>query len=113
VVEDPAVIGVVDLVIFAVKLWDTEAAIDQIRPIVGPETAVISFQNGVLKDRYLVRAFGPRRVMGGVCYVATSVARPGVIRRTGTLERMVFGEFDAAAGTAGVSPALRSCHRPA
>jgi 2-dehydropantoate 2-reductase len=43
--------------------------------------------------------------MGGVCYVATSVARPGVIRRTGTLERMVFGEFDSAAGTAGVSPA--------
>src|SRR5260370_16145471 len=53
-----------------------------------------------------MEAFGPGRVMGGVCYVATSVARPGVIRRTGTLERMVFGEFDAAAGTAGVSPAL-------
>jgi 2-dehydropantoate 2-reductase len=105
VVEDPAAIGTVDLVIFAVKLWDTEAAIDQIRPIVGPETTVISFQNGVLKDRYLVKAFGPSRVMGGVCYVATSIARPGVIRRTGTLERMVFGEFDGRAGTAGVSPA--------
>jgi len=104
-VEDPAAIGTVDLVIFAVKLWDTEAAIDQIRPIVGPETAVISFQNGVLKDRYLMKAFGPSRVMGGVCYVATSVARPGVIRRTGTLERMVFGEFDGASGAAGVSPA--------
>src|SRR5262249_24510966 len=81
------------------------AAIEQIRPIVGPETAVISFQNGVLKDQYLARAFGLDRVMGGVCYVATSIARPGVIRRTGTLERMVFGEFDRAAGTAGVSPA--------
>jgi 2-dehydropantoate 2-reductase len=99
-VEDPALIGAVDLVIFAVKLWDTEAAIEQIRPIVGPETTVISFQNGVLKDRYLMKAFGPTRVMGGVCYVATSVARPGVIRRTGTLERMVFGELDGAAGSA-------------
>jgi 2-dehydropantoate 2-reductase len=105
VVEDPAAIGTVDLVIFAVKLWDTEVAIEQIRPIVGPETAVISFQNGVLKDPYLVKAFGPSRVMGGVCYVATSIARPGVIRRTGSLERMVFGEFDGRAGTAGVSPA--------
>jgi 2-dehydropantoate 2-reductase len=102
-VEDPAAIGVVDLVIFAVKLWDTQAAIGQIRPIVGPETTVISFQNGVLKDQYLVKAFGPSRVMGGVCYVATSIARPGVIRRTGTLERMVFGEFDAAARAAGFS----------
>src|SRR5215470_11011840 len=104
-VEDLAAIGIVDLVIFAVKLWDTEAAIDQIKPIVGPETTVISFQNGVLKDEYLARAFGRDRIMGGVCYVATSIARPGVIRRTGALERMVFGELDGASGTAGVPSA--------
>jgi 2-dehydropantoate 2-reductase len=95
-VEHPAEIGPVDLVLFAVKLWDTAAAIDQIRPIVGPDTTVISFQNGVLKDDYLTRAFGPARIMGGVCYVATSIARPGVIGRTGPLERLVFGEFDGA-----------------
>jgi 2-dehydropantoate 2-reductase len=93
-VEDPAAIGVVDLVMFAVKLWDTEAAIDAIRPIVGPDTTLLSFQNGVLKDGYLTRAFGAERIMGGVCYVATAIARPGVIARTGPLERMVFGEFD-------------------
>jgi 2-dehydropantoate 2-reductase len=93
-VEDPAVIGVVDLVMFAVKLWDTETAITQIKPIVGSDTVVVSFQNGVLKDEYLTRAFGAARVMGGVCYVATSIARPGVIARTGPLEGMVFGELD-------------------
>ncbi len=93
-VEDPAAIGSADLVMFAVKLWDTEPAIAAIRPIVGADTAVISFQNGVLKDDYLTRAFGPERIMGGVCYVATAIARPGVIGRTGPLERMVFGEFD-------------------
>ena len=96
-VEDPAAIGTVDLVMFAVKLWDTESAIERIKPIVGPETTVISFQNGVLKDEYLTKAFGRDRIMGGVCYVATSIARPGVIGRTGTLERMVFGEFDGIA----------------
>lgn len=96
-VEDPAEIGVVDLVMFAVKLWDTESAIARIKPIVGPDTVVISFQNGVLKDKYLTQAFGLPRIMGGVCYVATSIARPGVIGRTGTLERMVFGEFDGVA----------------
>src|SRR6266852_9975657 len=95
-VEDPAAIGVVDLVMFAVKLWDTDQAIARIKPIVGPDTVVISFQNGVLKDEYLTRAFGPGRIMGGVCYVATSIARPGVIGRTGALESMVFGEFDGA-----------------
>jgi 2-dehydropantoate 2-reductase len=94
VTENPATVGVVDLVIFAVKLWDTEAALAQIKPIVGPQTVVISFQNGVLKDDYLARAFDSDRIMGGVCYVATSIARPGVIARTGPLERLVFGEFD-------------------
>jgi 2-dehydropantoate 2-reductase len=97
VIEDPAAAGTVDLVMFAVKLWDTESAIAQIKPIVGPQTTVISFQNGVLKDEYLTRAFGPDRIMGGVCYVATAIARPGVIERTGALERMVFGEFDGVA----------------
>jgi 2-dehydropantoate 2-reductase len=92
--EDPSSIGVADLVIFAVKLWDTEAALARIKPIVSPQTVVISFQNGVLKDDYLTRAFGEERIMGGVCYVATSIAQPAVIARTGPLERMVFGEFD-------------------
>jgi 2-dehydropantoate 2-reductase len=96
-VEDPAPIGIVDLVIFAVKLWDGETAIARIRPIVGPDTAVISLQNGVLKDETLIRAFGRDHIMGGVCYLAASLARPGVIVRTGELERLVFGEFDGTA----------------
>jgi 2-dehydropantoate 2-reductase len=96
-VDDPAPTGIVDLVIFAVKLWDSEAAIGRIRPIVGPDTAVISLQNGVLKDEELIRAFGRDRIIGGVCYLAASLARPGVIVRTGELERLVFGEFDGTA----------------
>jgi 2-dehydropantoate 2-reductase len=95
--DDPATIGVVDLVIFAVKLWDTEQALGQIKPVVGPDTTIISFQNGVLKDEMLSRALGPERIMGGVCYVATSIAQPGVIARIGPLERLVFGEFDGKA----------------
>lgn len=109
-VEDPSQIGPVDLVLFAVKLWDTQAAIEQIRPIVGPATTVISFQNGVLKDRYLIAAFGAERIMGGVCYVATSIVRPGVIGRTGPLERLVFGEFDGTA-SARAMRLLDACRR--
>jgi 2-dehydropantoate 2-reductase len=93
-VENPAMIGVVDIVLLAVKMWDSEAAIAAIKPIVGSETAVISLQNGVVKDQYLRRAFGPANVLGGVCYVATYIAGPGVIGRTGPLERLVIGEFD-------------------
>lgn len=94
VVEDPSAIGPVDLVLIAVKLWDTEAAARAVKPIVGPGTAVLSLQNGVTKDDILRREFGDRAVMGGVAYVATHVARPGVIRQTGKLQRLVFGEYD-------------------
>ena len=92
--NDPSSIGIADFVLIAVKLWDTAAAIEQVRPIVGPQTTVISFQNGVLKDRYLIDAFGASRVMGGVGYVATTIDRPGVIRQTGPMQRLLFGELD-------------------
>jgi 2-dehydropantoate 2-reductase len=92
--SDPSSIGTADFVLIAVKLWDTAAAIEQVRPIVGPQTTVISFQNGVLKEKYLGDAFGAARVMGGVGYVATTIDRPGVIRQTGPLQRLLFGELD-------------------
>lgn len=77
VTNDPSSIGTADFVLVAVKLWDTATAIEQIKPVVGPHTTVISFQNGVLKDTYLRDAFGAPRLMGGVGYVATAIDRPG------------------------------------
>ena len=94
VTDDPATLGKSDLVIFAVKLWDTEAAAALIRPLVGPETGVLSLQNGVQKDDVLRRVLGTEPVMGGVCYIATVIDRPGVIKHTGKMERLVFGEYD-------------------
>ena len=92
--DDPREIGVVDVVMLCVKLWDTEQAIAQMRPMVGPDTAIVSFQNGVLKDQSLRAAFDQRHLMGGVGYVATTIEAPGVIRQTGPMQRLVFGEFD-------------------
>ena len=93
-VDDPRAAGVSDLVIVAVKLWDTEEALRLIAPMVGRRTTIISFQNGVLKDDYLRAAYDAARVMGGVGYVATTIDRPGVIRQTGPMQRLIFGEFD-------------------
>ena len=94
VTDDPATLGRVDIVILSVKLWDTEAAAKQIVPLIGPETGVISLQNGVIKDDILRRQFGDAAVMGGVGYVETHVSRPGVIHQTGTMQRVVLGEYD-------------------
>jgi 2-dehydropantoate 2-reductase len=94
-------IGPVDLVLFCVKLWDTDAALEQVRPLMGPASAIVSFQNGVLKDDALRAAFGPAAVMGGVGYVAATIDSPGVIRQTGPLQRLVFGEFDGSRSARG------------
>ncbi len=92
--DDPAAIGPVDVVLFAVKLWDTEAAAAALRPLIGPETAVITLQNGVTSLDVLTAALGPKHVVGGVAHIAAQVFAPGVIRHTGTLARMSFGELD-------------------
>jgi 2-dehydropantoate 2-reductase len=75
--DDAGSIGTADLVMLCVKLWDTAAALEQIRPLVGAQTAIVSFQNGVLKDQALKDAFGAGRVMGGVGYVAAAIDEPG------------------------------------
>ncbi len=99
--DDARSIGTADLVMLCVKLWDTDAALEQIRPLVGAHTTIISFQNGVLKDQALQATYGAGAVMGGVGYVATTIDRPGVIRQTGPMQRLVFGEFDGSQSTRG------------
>jgi len=92
--DDTGELEVSDFVLLAVKLWDTGPMLDRIESAVGPDTTLISFQNGVLKDTYLRERFDPSRIMGGVAYVATTIDRPGVIRQTGPLQRLLVGEFD-------------------
>jgi 2-dehydropantoate 2-reductase len=94
VAEKPSEIGQADMVWLSVKLWDMDAAVQSMRPLIGPETGIISFQNGVQKDDILCAAFGDKAVMGGVAYIATNIDRPGVIKHTGTMQRLIFGEYD-------------------
>jgi 2-dehydropantoate 2-reductase len=92
--DDIAGIGPVDYVLFCVKLWDVESAGGQIRPIVGPETAVVPLQNGVDAAERLVPILGREAVMGGTAFVTGSIVAPGVVRQTGTYQVMTFGELD-------------------
>jgi 2-dehydropantoate 2-reductase len=92
--DDPGSIGPVDVVLFCVKLGDTESAARALLPVVQAGTTVISLQNGVQKDDALRAIFGADAVMGGVTYMATTIARPGVIAQTGALHRLIFGEYD-------------------
>ena len=91
--SDPTAIGLVDVAFFAVKLYDTEAALAMLPPLVGPDTMVIGFQNGVETVATLTRAVGAAHTAGGVSYVSAVIAEPGVIRHT-AMDHLIFGMPD-------------------
>jgi 2-dehydropantoate 2-reductase len=92
--DDPAEIGKVDIVLFCVKQWDVESAGARIKPLIGPDTAVIPLQNGIDAAERLIPILGSHAVMGGVAQISASIIAPGVILQVGTFMRMIFGEFD-------------------
>ncbi len=94
VTDDPKQVGPVDVVLFAVKLWDTESAGEQTRPLVGPHSRVITLQNGVDSVERLAPILGDEATIGGATYVVTNMARPGVIRHTGAVARVRAGRLD-------------------
>jgi len=102
VTDEPAGIGAVDLVLFSVKLWDTLEAAEAVRPLLGEKTAVVSFQNGVVKDDILRQVLGAEHVIGGVAYIAATIVEPGLICHSGTLAKLAFGEYDGS-----LSPRVR------
>jgi 2-dehydropantoate 2-reductase len=94
VTDDPAKVGPVDIVLFAVKLWDTEKAAEQARPLLGAETRVITLQNGVDSYERIAPIVGETRVIPGVTYVATVIERPGVIKQTSQFQSVICGTID-------------------
>ena len=94
VTDDPARVGPVDIVLFAVKLWDTEKAAELARPLVGPATRVITFQNGVGNVERLAPILGQDNVLGGTAHIASVVSAPGVISHTSQFARLRFGRID-------------------
>ena len=92
--DDPASVDPVDYAIFCVKLWDVESASAAIKPMVGPQTAVIPQQNGVDAHERIAAVLGEDAVMAGTAWVTGSIVAPGVVRQTGTYQRLIFGEVD-------------------
>ena len=115
--DDPKTVAPVDIVLFAVKLWDTESAGELIRPIVAADTRVITLQNGVDSVERLAPILGRDNVVGGMAYIASVMSAPGVVSHTSDFAQMRCGRVDGkpddklaafadAAKTAGVDIAL-------
>ena len=89
--ENPAELGTADVILFAVKLWDTESAAERLRPLTEAGAAVIPFQNGVESIERIGKVLGAEHVMGGAAYISARISEPGVVAQTGAFARLRFG----------------------
>jgi len=94
VTDDPAAIGPVDIVLFAVKLWDVEDAAAFARPLLGADTRLITLQNGVDSYERVCTVVPPRHVVPGVASVSSVIVEPGLIRQTSSFHAITFGRPD-------------------
>ena len=94
VTDDPKQVEPVDLALFAVKLWDTQTAGDQVRPLVDSNTRVITLQNGLDSVERLAPILGDDATIGGATYIVATIAWPGVIRQTGAMTKVHCGRLD-------------------
>lgn len=91
---DPRDTGPVDLVLFCVKAYDNAVAANQIRPLIGPETVVLSVQNGIDNEEQIGKVVGPGHIVGGVAYVSSTIESSGVIAQTAGPGKIVLGEME-------------------
>ncbi len=92
--DDPAQVGIVDVVLVGVKAWQVPDAAEAIRQMVGPETFVLPLQNGLEAPTQLAAVLGNQHVLGGLCGLSTFIVGPGHIRHAGADPFIRFGELD-------------------
>lgn len=90
----PREAGPQDLVLFTVKLTDAEAAAAALAPMIGPQTRVLTLQNGIDSQEILERHVGPGRVSAGAIYIAAYIKAPGVVLHPGGIHRIAADPMD-------------------
>ena len=91
--DNPNDIGPVDCVLFCVKAYDNAEAAEQLRPVIGPQTVVLSVQNGIDNEEQIGNVLGAEHVVGCTSYVSSTIESPGVIAQTGGPGKIVLGEM--------------------
>ncbi len=91
--QDPHEAGKVDLILFCVKTYSTEEACEAIQPTVGPQTIVMSLQNGIDSAERIEKFISREHLIGGVTWLSSAVEAPGVIKQVSQFRRVVFGEL--------------------
>lgn len=108
--DDPGEIGPVDVVLFCVKSYDTEATATRLGPLLRDGTAVVSLQNGVDNEEKIAAAIGWEHILGGSAYILAGVREPGVVEASGP-RRIVFGEWSGGEPSDRVRAIVEVCER--
>ena len=87
-------VGQVELALLTVKTYQNAEAVAAMAPLIGPETAVLCLQNGIDSYQEAAGALGEAHLLPGAVYLEASVSEPGVVRQSGDVVRVVFGELD-------------------
>lgn len=92
--DDPAGVDPVDLALLTVKTYQNDSAIPAMSPLVGPDTTVLCLQNGIDSYQAAATALGPEKVLPGAAYIEAARPGPGLVRQSGSVVRIAFGEPD-------------------
>jgi 2-dehydropantoate 2-reductase len=97
-VATPNEVGPVDLILFCVKTYDTDAAAESIRPLIGADTMLLSLQNGVDNAEHIARIAGHDSGLGSAAYVVSAIEAPGVIAQTAGPGKIILGALGGGMG---------------
>src|SRR5918998_6261659 len=89
----PREIAPVELILFCVKTYDTDSAAESIRPLIRPDTVLLSLQNGIDNEERIARVAGHASGIGAVAYVVSAIKAPGVVAQTAGPGKIIFGEL--------------------
>ncbi len=93
--NDPAQVGVVDVIIVGVKTWQLPEVASALGPLVGPQTSIVPLQNGVEAPSQLATGVDPQQVLGGCCWIMSSQVAPGHVHHRGGIDPyLIIGEMD-------------------
>ena len=95
--DNPSEVGPVDLILFCVKTYDTDTAAESIRPLIRPDTVLLSLQNGIDNEERIARVAGHASGIGAVAYVSSAIKAPGVVAQTSGPGKIILGELSGGA----------------
>ncbi|WP_448163054.1 2-dehydropantoate 2-reductase [Bacillus mobilis] len=82
-----------DVILFSTKAYHLNEAIQDLKPFVGENTVIIPLLNGIAQVSLLQKEFGVEKVIGGLCFIETTLNDQGEIVQTSAANRLVFGEM--------------------